>query len=87
MGVAPLPASCHLITFERDGYAKAGYLGDINDCLGDLPHLEASRHSTNEGLLFDGLKGTDPLFTCEKDGHAKSGLRDIFGASTGPRLG
>ena len=49
--------------------------------------MEASRHSTNEGLLFDGLKGTDPPFTCQKDGQAKSCLRDIFDASTGPPLG
>ena len=35
-------------------------------------------------LTFDGLQVTDPLLTSEKDSHAKSGLRDIFGASAAP---
>ena len=55
---------------------------------GGFAPSEASQHRTNKkGLTFDGLKGTDPLFTCEKDDQAKSGLRDIFGAFAGPSLG
>ena len=94
-----LKGAVPLCTCERDGQAKSDYLGDIHGCFwavrgppgmtdrGFAPS-EASWHRTNKkGLTFDGLKDTEPLFTCEKDGHAKSGLRDIFGASTGPRLG
>ena len=94
-----LKGAVPLSTFEKDGQAKYDYLGDIHGCFwavrgppgvtdrGFAPS-EASWYRTNEkGLIFDGLKVTDHLLTREKDGLAKSGLRDIFGASAGPPLG
>ena len=91
-----LKGAVPLCTCERDGQAKSYYLGDIHGCFWAVrgpsgvmdrrfAPSEASWHRTNKkGLTFDGLKGTDPLFSCEKVGKAKSGLRDIFGVSFGP---